>query len=318
MDKRDRYLGALVGLAVGDALGTTLEFTRPGSFEPITDMVGGGPFRLQPGEWTDDTSMALCLARSLVEQQRFDPTDQMRRYLEWYKHGYLASNGRCFDIGTTVQRALRTFERTGDPFSGSVDPQTAGNGSLMRLAPVPMMFLANPALAIEHSDDMSRTTHAAPEAVDACRFYAGLLIGALSGVTKADLLSPLFTPVDGLWDREPLTPGVQHVACGSYVDKKPPAIRGSGYVKESLEAALWAFANHDTFAECVLAAVNLGDDADTTAAICGQLAGAHYGIEAVPTAWRQRIAMSELIEATADELHDAASAMQVPHAAKSN
>src|SRR5690348_11419095 len=101
----DRYRGALVGLAVGDAVGTTLEFATPGTFEPITDMVGGGPFELLPGQWTDDTSMALCLAESLLHCGGHDPRDQMQRYVRWWREGHLSSTGRCFDIGRTVASA---------------------------------------------------------------------------------------------------------------------------------------------------------------------------------------------------------------------
>ena len=139
---RDRYRGCLLGLAVGDALGTTLEFESPGSFDPIDDMVGGGPFGLVPGQWTDDTSMALCLAASLIESPRFDAGDQMDRYLRWMREGYMSSTGTCFDIGNTTRAALRRFERSGDPYSGPTDPMSAGNNSLMRLAPVPMYFAA--------------------------------------------------------------------------------------------------------------------------------------------------------------------------------
>ena len=131
----DRLRGCLLGLAVGDAAGTTVEFMRRGSFAPVTDLVGGGPFRLQPGQWTDDTSMALCLATSLVFQNVLDPVDQMNRYVEWYRTGYLSSTGSCFDIGGTVRQALEGYERTGNPFSGSIDPSSAGNGCIMRLAP---------------------------------------------------------------------------------------------------------------------------------------------------------------------------------------
>ena len=167
MNEKDRHIGCLIGLAVGDALGTPLEFKRPGVFKPIKDMVGGGPFGLKPGEWTDDTSMAFCLAESLIECRRFDPADQIRRYLKWYREGYLCSNGRCFDIGNTVRQALTRFERTGDPFSGSTDPQSAGNGSIMCLGPVPMFYSSDPLKAIETSGESSRTTHGAVAAVDA-------------------------------------------------------------------------------------------------------------------------------------------------------
>lgn len=113
--RRDRYRGALLGLAAGDALGTTLEFTRPGTFAPLTNMIGGGPFNLPPGAWTDDTSMALCLAESLIERSGFDAADQMHRYVRWYQNGYLSSTGRCFDIGNATRTALDRFLETGDP-----------------------------------------------------------------------------------------------------------------------------------------------------------------------------------------------------------
>ena len=128
----DRYRATLLGLAIGDALGTTLEFRPPGTFMPLTDLVGGGPFDLPVGAWTDDTSMALCLGESLIECGGFDPADQLERYVRWWHEGHLSSTGRCFDIGGTVRNALLRFERTRDPESGSTDPSTTGNGSLMR------------------------------------------------------------------------------------------------------------------------------------------------------------------------------------------
>ena len=139
-----RYRGAILGLAAGDALGTTLEFTTPGTFKPVTDIVGGGPFHLKAGEWTDDTSMMLCLAESLLECGKFDPIDQLRLYVKWKRTGHNSSNGRCFDIGGTVMKALARFERLSEPYAGSTDAYSAGNGSLMRLAPVPLFFAHDP------------------------------------------------------------------------------------------------------------------------------------------------------------------------------
>ena len=301
---RERYRGALLGLAAGDAVGTTVEFSPPGTFTPVTDMVGGGPFRLHPGEWTDDTSMALCLAESLLERRGFDPVDQMDRYVRWRSHGHLSSNGRCFDIGNTVADALRRFEATGDPWAGSTDPHSAGNGSIMRLAPVPLFYAADAAQAITISGDSSRTTHGAAACVDACRYLGGLIVGALRGETKEALLAPLYHPVPGaMWQ---LDPPIATIAAGSFAHKSPPAIRASGYVVESLEAALWAFHHAGTFAEGCLLAVNLGHDADTTAAVYGQLAGAYYGAAAIPATWRDRLAHGDLIIDFADRLHDLA------------
>jgi ADP-ribosylglycohydrolase len=254
---RDRFRGCLLGLAVGDAVGTTLEFRPPGSFEPIADMVGGGPFGLAPGQWTDDTSMALCLAESLLACKGFDPVHQL---------------------------------------------ETAGNGSIMRLAPVPMRYAADPAQAISYAALSSRTTHGAAECVDACRYLAGLIVGALHGRTKDELLAPLFSPVAGLWEREPLAPKVAAVAAGSFKQKNPRAIRGTGYVIDSLEAALWAFHRADSFREAVLLAVNLGDDADTTGAVVGHIAGAFYGEVGIPAEWLAKLAMRETVEGFAARL----------------
>ena len=215
-----------MGLAVGDAVGTTLEFKSPGSFKPINDMVGGGPFRLKPGEWTDDTSMALCLATSLVEKGGFDPKDQMDRYCRWWKDGYLSSNGRCFDIGNTVAEALQRYQKTGDPIAGSISPHSGGNGYIMRLAPVPIFYFDDPEEALEKSAEGSRTTHGAAACLDACRYFAALLIGALSGHGKEEILSARYTPVPSYRDRRPLIAEIDEIASGSLKRKKPPEIRG--------------------------------------------------------------------------------------------
>lgn len=299
---QDRFRGALLGLATGDAVGTTLEFTSPGSFTPIDDMVGGGPFHLRPGEWTDDTSMALCLAESLLAGEGFDATDQMRRYLAWRDEGHLSSNGRCFDIGGTVNSALRRFQQTGEPFAGSADPYSAGNGSIMRLAPVPLFYAADPAQAIEMSGESSRPTHGAATCIAACRYLGGLIVGALQGASKADLLEPLYRPDGQTWSAGELREEIAVVAAGSFKTKNPPAIRGSGYVVESLEAALWAFDRADNFEEGCLLAANLGQDADTTAAVYGQLAGAYYGATGIPARWLARLAHREMIARFADAL----------------
>ncbi len=298
---RDRFRGCLLGLATGDALGVTLEFKSPGTFEPINEMLGGGSFNLEPGQWTDDTSMALCLATSLVECG-FDVRDQMERYVQWYSNGYLSSTGECFDIGNATRDALVRFRDTGEPYAGSTEPDTAGNGSLMRLAPVPMFYAHDTTKAIEQSGESSRTTHGADEAVDACRYYGGLLVAALQGVTKKALLSSHFCPVQGFWQRHALAKNVATVAAGSFIHNEPPEIEGTGYVVKALEAALWAFSRSSNFRDGALLAVNLGNDADTTGAIYGQLAGAHYGVGAIPLEWRKKLTMGAEIELLADQL----------------
>lgn len=287
----ERFQGCLLGLAAGDALGTTVEFSPPGSFPPVSDMVGGGPFGLEAGMWTDDTSMALCLADSLLERG-WDLADQMDRYVRWWKEGYRSSTGSCFDIGITVSGALSRYLKTGDPLAGSTDPRSAGNGSLMRLAPVPMYYAGDPGAVRRQSAESSRTTHGTRACLDACHFYGGLIADALRGASREDLLDPGSARPE---DAEAYCPEIEAVALGSYKEKHPPEIRGTGYVVQSMEAALWAFHNSHNFAEGALLAVNLGDDADTTGAIYGQLAGAFYGLKGIPSPWRQRVCQADAI-----------------------
>jgi ADP-ribosyl-[dinitrogen reductase] hydrolase len=290
----ERYAGALLGLACGDAVGTTVEFQQRGTFTPLTDMIGGGPFDLKAGQWTDDTSMALCLAESLITKQRSDPADQLNRYLNWWHWGYLSATGSCFDIGGTVRAALKTFEVSGAPFCGSDDPKTAGNGALMRLAPA-VMFAFPDAAEIERcAVDSTRTTHGAPEAIDCSRLFAHIIANALAGDVKADVLNAAQLRFS--------SPAVTELASGAYLNKTENDIAGTGYCVASLEAALWCFHQTDSFESAVLRAANLGDDADTTAAIVGQIAGAHYGKSGIPARWLERLHMRDDIEGFAHRL----------------
>lgn len=291
---RERYLGCLLGLACGDAVGTTVEFSARGSFAPLTDMVGGGPFGLRAGQWTDDTSMALCLAASLIYRRGFDARDQMSRYCNWREVGYMSSNGECFDIGMTVSAALTRFMTGHDPFAGDTGPRAAGNGALMRLAPVPMLWRRHAQATRHYAAESTRTTHGAAEALDCSRLFAMQLRAALMGAGKEAVLTPAMPP--------PASPKVAAIHAREYAGKREDAIVGSGYSVESLEAALWCFLHSDDYETAVLRAANLGDDADTTAAICGQLAGAFYGIDAIPPRWLERLTMREEIEAMADAL----------------
>ena len=293
----DRGRGALVGLAVADALGTTLEFEPRDALPRHTEMTGGGPFGLDPGVWTDDTSMALALADSLAASMattgRFDAADVMDRFLRWMEHGAYSPTGRCFDIGVTTREALLRYRRTGDPFAGPVAEDTAGNGSLMRLAPAVLGFLHDPAACREVAGEQSRTTHGAPQAVQSCQYFADLLRRAIGGQTKDTVLAPQE------WEGHA---AVRAVAAGSWRGKDRAAIRSTGYVIHTLEAALWAVGTTDSFEEAVILAVNLADDADTVGAVTGQLAGALYGLGAIPERWLERLAWRDRIVAAADGL----------------
>jgi ADP-ribosyl-[dinitrogen reductase] hydrolase len=297
----DRRRGTLIGLAVGDALGAAVEFQRPGRFAAVTGYRGGGTHGLNPGEWTDDTSMALALADSIASAG-WDLNDQARRYVEWWRTGKYSVNGRCFDIGVTTSTALDKFRRTGNAWtSGEIAEEASGNGSIMRLAPVPIRYAH---LWPDRIDELARlaeesslTTHASDQCRSACRYLATVLAALIRGEDRAGVLSPDSRTLRALSAIQPLHPLIQEVAVGSFRAKQPPAIQGSGWVVKSLEAALWAFHDAPTFEEAVLRAVNLGLDADTTGAVCGQLAGAYWGESGIPEALRSGLARRDLIEA---------------------
>lgn len=290
----DRALGALLGLAVGDAVGTTLEFSRRDDrSKPLTDMIGGGPFRLRAGQWTDDTAMALALAHSLEADPSLDPKDLMDRFVSWWNTGEYSCTGSCFDIGNATRASLERWLRFGDPYSGSTDPNSAGNGSLMRLAPVVLRHWRDGPKRRDVAARQSQTTHAAQEAVDACILYADILAAAIAGRVRAEVLAPR-TFVGAA--------KIEEIARGSWRGKPRRDVRGSGYVVHALEAALWCVASTADFRGAILRAANLGEDADTTAAIAGQLAGALYGAKGIPQDWLEKLAWRDRLEAIGRKL----------------
>ncbi|MCA0936689.1 ADP-ribosylglycohydrolase family protein [Vibrio alginolyticus] len=300
----DKAQGAMVGLALGDALGTSLEFRAKDSYTPLVDIVGGGPFHLQPGQWTDDTSMMLCLADSLLAKGDLDPSDQMNRYCDWWQNGHNSVTGICFDIGNTVADALYTYQQTGEANAGSTAEHTAGNGSLMRLAPIPIFYSSFRGFPEESAVDAallsSITTHAERRALQACQIMAWLIYKVLENakIEKSDL----FRQLSEYWEKQNIHSDLVPIALGSFLRKSRQDIHGTGFVVQSLEAALWSFANSDNFKGGALLAANLGDDADTTAAIYGQLAGAYYGYNQLPRPWLDKLAWHQCIKDKATSL----------------
>jgi len=300
MELGDHGRGCLLGLAVGDALGAAVEFKPPGTFTPVTTFRGDGPHGLAPGEWTDDTSMALALADSIAHSG-WDLNDQASRYLAWRNQGAYSVNGTCFDIGMTTNAALKKFADTGDAInSGDRSEHSSGNGSIMRLAPVPIRYAGWIDTDLDglsrYAAESSITTHASPQCVSACRYFAFLLAGLINGRSRDEVLAPDWPPLRELRQIEPLHSEVEAVANGSFRKLSPPVIQGTGYVVKSLEAALWAVHAAEDFREAVLRAVNLGDDADTTGAVCGQLAGACWGESGIPGEWITGLARKDMLE----------------------
>ena len=310
MDIKDRRRGSLVGLAVGDALGAAIEFRSPGSFEPVTEYRTGGPHNLNIGEWTDDTSMALALADSLKEG--WDLNDQAERYCAWLEEGRYSVNGWCFDIGSTTRQALERFMECKDATeSGLIEARASGNGGIMRIAPVAIRYCQelNTSELFQRGVEASAVTHASEMCKSAAGFMSIMLQSLLNGVSRETVLD------DGWYDKvrngfpklPDLHPSIYKISQGSYKTKKPAdpknwwpgqdnVIQGSGFVVQSLEAALWAFWKAQDFKEAVLAGVNLGEDSDTTGAICGQFAGAYWGESGIPQEWIDGLARKDMIE----------------------
>lgn len=294
---QDRFIGSLLGLATGDALGAPVEFFKRGEFEHVSEMIGGGKFSLQPGVWTDDTAMTLCLADSLLEKDGFDARDQMEKYWQWYLNGYRSCTGVAIGVGSTVQHALVLFQAKPerDPFIGLSGFQAQGNGSLMRMAPAALFFSHDTEQAIFWSGESSRVTHGSPMCIDSCRYMSALICGALEEKNKTELRK--IVPSN-------LCDEIRTIAELPFEQISINQIKSGGYVLDTLTAALWAFFMTDTFEEGLIRAVNLGDDSDTVGAIYGQLAGVYYGIEAIPHRWLEKLQKREEIEAIGQALFE--------------
>ena len=279
---RARYLGALLGLATGDAVGAATQYRRPGRFTPVGDMLGGGPFDLPRGAWSDDTAMALCLAESLLERQGFDARDQVERYRRWQQEGYLSSTGQCVGITAGTARALARAQWRRQAFSGSHDPEALDPEVLSRVTPVVLYYFADPARAIEQAAEAARTTSQAPAVLNACRALAAALHAALSGASRREVVA----------------------AAEALIGKtsRPAAHGQEGSAPAALATALDIFARTDSFRDAVLAAANLGGASDVVAAAAGALAGAHHTQGAIPLMWRNSLMKLELLESFADRL----------------
>ncbi len=287
-DLRDRVRGLLLGLAAGDALGHAIH-------------------GLPVGAWAGRTAMALCLAESFVVMGGPDASDQAARYQDWQRTGRWSSTGTCVGVSAATSRALAAARWSGNPYSGSHDPAHADAEPLGHVGPAVAWHWANPASSIEAAVNCARITHQAPLTLDATRLLAALLAGALAGTGKAELLAPDFSPEPARWNPEALRSPVRELASGAWRGRKPRKIqRGRFAAATALETALTAFEAGEDLARCIEAAATQPGDAQTAAAIVGQLAGAHYGASGLPAEWRQGLARADEIESLADRLVDAA------------
>ncbi len=294
-DLKSRFRGALGGLAVGDALAAATQDQAPGTFAPVEQVLGGGPLGLPAGAWSDDTAMALCLAESLLERGGFDARDQMQRYARWQEQGHLSATGEALGISANTARALALAKWQRKLFSGSHDPAQLDPEPLTRVPSAVMFFYATPQIAIHQACEQARTTSQAPVVLDCCRLFAAILYGALGGRPKA----VIFHPEAEILDRARLRPAI--AALPAVATRAPPQDL-SARIDSVLHAALWAFHSTDTYRAGALRAANLGGSSDVITSTYGALAGAHYGINAIPAGWRDLLVQKELIERFADRL----------------
>jgi ADP-ribosyl-[dinitrogen reductase] hydrolase len=294
---RERFQGAMQGLAVGDALAAATQFRRAGSFAPVGDLLGGGPFDLPRGAWSDDTAMALCLAESLIERAAFDAPDQLARYTRWQREGYFSATGQCLGITAATARALAASEWRGRPLTESRDPAALESEPLSRVAPIVLHYFAAPEEAVALAADAARLTSQSPLVLDACRLLAAMLHAALRGEPREHVLAPDRAVFGAHPLRAPVAALLTRGLGGNY---EPPAADGGALAV--LELARWCLATSANFRDGALRAVNLGGDSDVIGAVYGQLAGAHYGLAGIPRAWRQALAQSELIVELGDGL----------------
>lgn len=302
--KEHKYIGSLLGLAIGDALGASVEFLPRDTFKRIEFYRSGGKFNVAPGEYTDDTAMALCLAQSLIDCHGTDQKDQLDKYLKWFQEGYMSAAGRSIGCGKTVLRALqRYYLHNCSECGNSRLKKGAGNGSLMRIAPVALYYADSLEIAMKMAEKSSYTTHGLKICADACRLYTGLIIGALQGRSKKELLSKnYFDFLCALDEKYIYDDKIAAVMLGSYKNKIREEIKSGGYVVDTLESALWAFYLTDDFDEGLLLSVNLGYDADTVGAVYGQLVGAYYGVNHIDNKFVEGIMGREKIVSLALEL----------------
>lgn len=294
---QNKAKGSLYGLYIGDALGAPLEFVSVDHDEdPVLKEYGsGGVHRISKGEWTDDTSMALALMHSLTNNG-FDLKDQIEKYINWQQHGYYSSRTYCFDIGITTISSLNKYKRTGDPYAGSEVYNTAGNGSLMRLAPVPLYYY-NEGLErmIDYSVESSKTTHQNKMVLDCIKYFVIIFERIMNNEKNKDSIIKLTKEDINKYNIES-EEFIDFFINDNILEKKYKELNPEGFVIYSLIVSIWCFYHTNSFSEAIIKAVNLGGDSDTNGAITGQLAGAFYGYNSIPNKFKKGLYRKDVLE----------------------
>lgn len=293
--KQDAITGGVMGVIIGDALGLPVQFMTKTEIRknPITDMTGGGAFGLEPGAWSDDSSLTLCLTESLSEMG-YNPADIARRFVKWYRDGYMTPLGVSFDIGGTTRVAMERLINGIAPFeAGPTDVESNGNGSLMRILPATIFFAHESDDTMIHKIcEVSKITHGHPRSQLACSLYSLFVKELLTGSSPQKAYETMKIKSQAMFVDSELGKELSHfqrIISGELPNLSEREIRSGGYVVESLEAALWSFLTTSSFKDAVLTAVNLGWDTDTVGAITGSMAGVYYGFSNIPANWLRKL-----------------------------
>jgi ADP-ribosyl-[dinitrogen reductase] hydrolase len=308
--KFENIKNCFLGLATGDALGVPVEFRDRSFFkdQPVKEMLGYGTWNQPPGTWSDDSSLAFCLAESLVNGYNLE--DIGRKFVAWYSSGYWGAHHKLFDIGGTTRAALARIRDGADPkFAGEVDEDSNGNGSLMRIAPASIYFCNEPDTSLyERIKEVSSMTHGHFRSIFSCFIFSKYLIELFKGEEKFSALEKTIDSVNEFARQNDFNLAevkrFDRILSGSIQEAKVDSVHSSGYVLHTLEAAFWCFLTTDTYSEAVLKAVNLGGDTDTTGCVTGALAGLYYGENSIPMMWLIRLAREKDIIKLAEDFTD--------------
>ncbi|MCR5188961.1 MAG: ADP-ribosylglycohydrolase family protein [Treponema sp.] len=314
---KDKIRNTLYGAIVADALGVPVEFKDRDYLKknPVKDMIGYGTYHLPKGSWSDDSSMMLCLADSIGKLKGIDYEDIMKRFWDWFKHSKYTPDHKTFDIGRTCHAAIYNFHQGVEPLEcGLKTERDNGNGSLMRIAPLPLYLFklfGDNAMEKEESFELihniSRLTHAHYISLIGCDIYCSLMIEILNGSKKEEILKNALPKIGEYVRHNPHYASAlntyDRITHRSFYNLSEDKIKSSGYVVDTLEAAIWCFFNSDNYHDCVLKAVNLGSDTDTVACVAGSIAGLYYG--SIPESWTKEIRNKKLVDKVIESFSNA-------------
>ena len=294
MNTKSRVAGVFIGLTTGDALGVPVEKKECGSFEYVDEMVGGGIYNLPPGAWTDETATALCLAQSLLITHDLDVYDLAERFKRWVENGENSSTGVCVGIEQKLLDFVENYGKTERFDSNSLNQKVRGNSVLARAGPVACIHWDNLDMASKIARQQSYLTHSS-EIVAAASEYLTLALSHLIAGRNWDFVCDM--PIKDDWPSE-----IELIAKGQWIHKKIDNLKPTKNVVDILEASVWCIGNSQSFEESLTKAVNLGGNSDTVGAVTGQLAGAVYGLEAIPIRWFDQLLKIEKLTDVAMEM----------------